>query len=383
MRKLLFLCVAALAVGGFAASSASAASQWVPQKSLSWYWQLQGTVKTTGPQANADAFDIDGFGTSAATVNQLRAAGHHTICYISAGTAENWRSDYGQFTSADLGNGVSGWAGEKWVDTRSSNVRSIMAARVQSQCAAKGFDGVEFDNVDGYDNSSGLPLTAATQLDYNGFLAGTAHAAGLATFLKNDVAQVGQLAPQFDGAINEQCGEYDECGAYSAFLNANKPVLQAEYTGGSSFCASANAAGRQAALYNLDLNGATYTPCFSGTTLTPRSGGGATTPTPPPAQGGGTTPTPPPTQGGTTPTPPPAQGGGTTPGTTPSGHHKPGTKPHHTKGGNRSVRQAARVHAKKHGKRHVKKHAKKHARKHGTKHATRHAKKHGAHRVHA
>jgi hypothetical protein len=370
MRKLLFLCVAALAVSGVAGSSASAAGQWAPPKSLSWYWQLQGTVKTTGPQANADAFDIDGFGTSAATVSQLRAAGHHTICYISAGTAENWRSDYGQFQSSDMGNGVSGWAGEKWVDTRSANVRSIMAARVQNQCAAKGFDAVEFDNVDGYDNGSGLPLTAATQLDYNGFLASTAHAAGLATFLKNDVAQVAQLAPQFDGAINEQCGEYDECAAYSAFLNANKPVLQAEYTGGSSFCASANAAGREAALYNLDLNGGTYTPCFSGSTLTPRTGGG-TTPTPPPAQGGGTT-TPPPAQGGGTTTPPPAQGGGTTP---PSGHHKPATKHHHAKRGTRS----ARAHAKKHSKRH----AKKHARKHGTKQATRHADKHGAHRVHA
>jgi hypothetical protein len=372
MRKLLFLCVAALAVGGVAASGASAANQWVPPKSLSWYWQLQGTVKTTGPQANADAFDVDGFGTSAATVSQLRAAGHHTICYISAGTAENWRSDYGQFTSSDLGNGVSGWAGEKWVDTRSPNVRSIMAARVQSQCAAKGFDAVEFDNVDGYDNGSGLPLTAATQLDYNGFLAGTAHAAGLAAFLKNDVAQVAQLAPQFDGAINEQCGEYDECGAYSAFLNADKPVLQAEYAGGSGFCTSANAAGRQAALYNLNLDGGTYTPCFSGSSLTPRPAGG-TTPTPPPTQGGGTTPT-----------PPPAQGGGTTPVTTPGAHHhKPATKGRHPKGRTRGARGTARGHGKKHGKRHVKKHVKKHARKHGTKHAKRHAKKHAAHRVRA
>ena len=39
------------------------------------------------------------------------------------------------------------------------------------QCRQKGFDGVEADNVDGYSNSSGFPLTAAHQLAYNRFLA--------------------------------------------------------------------------------------------------------------------------------------------------------------------------------------------------------------------
>jgi hypothetical protein len=368
MRKLHLICLAAvLALGGFAASSASAATHWVPPKALSWYWQLDGSIKTTGPQANADAYDVDGFGTSAATVGQLHAAGHHTICYISAGTSESWRPDFGRFQASDKGSGVSGWAGENWLDTRSANVRAIMAARVQDQCAAKGFDAVEFDNVDGYDNGSGFPLTAATQVDYNTFLAQTAHGSGLAAFLKNDVGQVPQLASQFDGAINEQCAQYGECGDYSAFLNAGKPVLQAEYAGGSGFCASANAAGRMAALYSESLNGATYTPCFAGSTLSPvQSGGSATTP---PAQSGGpSTPTPPAqTGGGSAPaTTPPAAGGGTK--TTP----KPVVKPRHKK--KSTKKSTARRRAAREAARRAKRHAAKHPKRHVTKHGKRHAK---------
>ena len=43
---------------------------------------------------------------------------------------------------------------------------------------SKGCVGVEPDNVDGYQNSSGFPLTAADQLAYNRFLAGEARARG-------------------------------------------------------------------------------------------------------------------------------------------------------------------------------------------------------------
>ena len=39
------------------------------------------------------------------------------------------------------------------------SVARILDDRV-SICAAKGFDGVEFDNVDGYSNKTGFALTA-------------------------------------------------------------------------------------------------------------------------------------------------------------------------------------------------------------------------------
>ena len=52
------------------------------------------------------------------------------------------------------------WPDERWLDTRSGNVREIMRGRLQL-ARDKGCDGVEPDNVDGFDNNNGLGLTAA------------------------------------------------------------------------------------------------------------------------------------------------------------------------------------------------------------------------------
>ena len=68
----------------------------------------------------------------------------------------------------------------------------------------KGCNGVEPDNADGYVNNSGFPLSAATQLDYNRFLAGEAHNRRLSVALKNGVNQLSCLVGDFDLAINQK-----------------------------------------------------------------------------------------------------------------------------------------------------------------------------------
>ena len=46
----------------------------------------------------------------------------------------------------------NGWPGEKWLDIRDlASLGPIMQARLDI-CERKGFDAVEFDNVDGYQN---------------------------------------------------------------------------------------------------------------------------------------------------------------------------------------------------------------------------------------
>jgi hypothetical protein len=76
---------------------------------------------------------------------------------------------------------------------------------------AKGCDAVDPDNVDGYANDSGFPLTASHQLSHNRFLASEAHERGLAIGLKNDLDQIPKLVASFDFQINDQCFAYDEC----------------------------------------------------------------------------------------------------------------------------------------------------------------------------
>lgn len=201
------------------------AGWWRPDRALSWQWQLSGAVNTSYA---VQAYDIDLFDTPVATITALHGAGRRVICYFSAGSSENWRSDDSQFAASDRGKALEGWAGERWLRTDSPTVRAVMAARLDL-ARTKGCDAVEPDNVDGYANANGLALTAAMQLDYNRYLAMEAHRRGLAIALKNDLDQVPVLQPAFDFAVNEQCHEYNECGTYSAFLDAGKPVLVAEY----------------------------------------------------------------------------------------------------------------------------------------------------------
>nr|WP_233474139.1 endo alpha-1,4 polygalactosaminidase [Cupriavidus pauculus] len=238
-------------------SSTTDPARWMPSVDDTWQLQLQGTINTS---YNAAVFDIDLFDTPQATINALKAQGKRVVCYFSAGSSENWRPDFSKFKAADMGNALDGWAGERWLDTRSANVRAVMMARMDL-AKSKGCDGVDPDNVDGYTNKPGFPLTAATQLDYNRFLATQAHARGLAVGLKNGVAQLSDLASAFDFAVNEQCFQYNECSGYSAFTVQGKPVFNVEYqtkwkdaTTRQTLCAKAKALSLRTLVLPLALN---------------------------------------------------------------------------------------------------------------------------------
>jgi hypothetical protein len=73
-----------------------------------------------------------------------------------------------------IGNDYEGWPGEKWLDIRQiDQLAPIMRARLDA-CRAKGFDGIEPDNIDEYTNDTGMttaqfcPQTNA--LNFNGIL---------------------------------------------------------------------------------------------------------------------------------------------------------------------------------------------------------------------
>jgi hypothetical protein len=261
---------------------------WHPALNARWQYQLQGVAAyastgginvgisavpyTGGAAVSPSVFDFDLFvdqsisgnntTLNTAGVGAVHAASKKAICYVSAGTWENWRADAGQFPASVLGS-KNGWPGEKWLDIRQTSVLlPIMEARAQ-KCRQAGFDGVEWDNVDGYSNRSGFPLTYADQLTYNASLANLAHSYGLTVALKNDVEQLVDLAPYFDYAVNEQCQQYNECGGYTTyFTSAGKTVFQVEYKLQlTKFCPQANAANFNAIRKDFDLFDTPYTPC--------------------------------------------------------------------------------------------------------------------------
>ncbi len=249
LASLLVVMLHALAARG---GPSAAPAWWVPPVATSWQWQLTGKVDLG---VNAAMYDLDLIDTPASTVATLHARGRRAICYLSAGTWEEWRPDASSFPPEVLGAVVDGWPDERWLDVRRIDLLApIMEARLDL-CRQKGFDGVEPDNVDGYANRPGFPLLAGDQLRYNRWFAEAAHQRGLSVGLKNDLDQIEALVDLFDFAINEQCFQYTECDRLEPFAAAGKAVFHVEYTLATSrFCKDAVARGFNSMRKRLDLD---------------------------------------------------------------------------------------------------------------------------------
>ena len=211
-----------------APTAASTANWWIPPPNATWQWQL--TDQPVDQSFNVDIYDIELFDNDASVVSALHAQGRKVICYVSVGTREDWRPDKDQFPSDLIGNDYKEWEGEKWLDIRQiDRLAPILRARLD-QCKAKGFDAVEPDNIDGYTNDSGFPLTEADQRKFNIWIAQEAHARGLSIGLKNDPEQAAVLEPYFDWALTEDCFDMGWCEQLLPFIRAGKAVFAAEYT---------------------------------------------------------------------------------------------------------------------------------------------------------
>jgi len=198
-----------------------------------WHLQLSGRLQE---KVWAQVYDIDLFDTPSATIQSLRSRGKIVHCYFSAGSFEDWRPDKSKYPSSVLGKAMDGWPGERWVDIRSSALRSILQARMDL-AKSKGCSGIDPDNVDGYGHDTGFPLKQSDTVNFLKWLSGEAHARGLSVGLKNGIEILSQVSSAMDWAVNEQCNEYSECSAYRAFIGTGKPVFNVEYKGTlSSIC---------------------------------------------------------------------------------------------------------------------------------------------------
>jgi len=199
-------------------------SWYKPDINTTWQWQLTGDINTA---YDVDLYDIDLFDSSEALIRSLHNDSRKVICYFSAGSYEDWRNDSESFPDTVKGKKMDGWD-ELWLDISNDSLKAIMIARLDL-AKTKGCDGVEPDNMDGYTNDTGFNLTSQHQLNYNKFIAIEARKRGLSVGLKNDVNQIYELEPFFDFAVNEQCHEFNECENMQLFIDANKPVFNAEY----------------------------------------------------------------------------------------------------------------------------------------------------------
>lgn len=233
----------AIAAGLMALLPAGAeAARWQPAPGTSFEWILDNY---NGAIPAAKVLDIDMFETTAAEVHRLHAAGKRVICYINVGAWENWRPDRAAFPASVIGKAYDGWAGERWLDIRRLGILAPIIGKRLDLCKAKGFDAVEPDNLDGYENDTGFAITRADQLRFITWLADAAHSRGLSIGLKNVPEFIPQVLSRFDWALTEECYDQGWCGDMKPFITARKAVFATEYTDTgisfAGFCATAKA----------------------------------------------------------------------------------------------------------------------------------------------
>jgi hypothetical protein len=272
---------------------------WTPAVKARWQYQLQGSPSLRGGgcrYASTGFVNIGVTGTSFATgrtvaptvfdidilqdgkcyspqdysvlnyaaVQALHVRGARVVGYIDAGTAETWRPDFPEMQAFDqscdgclFGNPLSSFPDEYWLNIN-NDMRGINPNTGESQTTRRflleemqarvkeakliGVDAIEFDDVDGYQSRSGLSISAGSQLKYNAALANLAHRQGLSAGLKNDRDQAAALQPYFDFGIEEECWQFDECGAMQAWPSQyGKAVFDVEYElDPAAFCPQSN-----------------------------------------------------------------------------------------------------------------------------------------------
>ena len=297
MRLLTALACALCLVQPTTASATATRSWWRPGPLQSWVYvigenypltipPLVAGKKTKVQAVDADLGDQDGLTPSGVpvadpaierSIKAVHAMGGRAICYLDAGTAENWRSDYAKFDPSELGRPLPGWQGERFIAVSDwskpvrpphETLETIMANRV-ALCKAEGFDAIEADNVDAYTygDLGGFKLSMRAEATYIERLVTLAHTHNLAFFLKNEVNGDGLirlLAPRVDGEVDEQCWQYNECGALKAFVREHKAILEVEYqdVASTALCPKARAFPMATIRTGLSLDGRVTFGCW-------------------------------------------------------------------------------------------------------------------------
>ena len=240
----------AIAMILISACSNTIAAHWQPTLSTDltaqppkWDWQLKVPVQLNS-DSSIEIYDIDMFDNeSTGAVGLLQSFGKKVICYVDVGSWEDFRDDKDDFPDSILGNVYHGFPDERWLDIRDVNpaksntgtaLADILAARFD-RAMQMGCDAVEPDNMDVYDETahdpSGFPLSYEDQMYFNLWVSQEVRSRGMAVGLKNNInqAQDPRTIEAFDFVVSEQCVQYNECGYYSGFIDAGKPVFLAEY----------------------------------------------------------------------------------------------------------------------------------------------------------
>lgn len=196
----------------------------------------------------------------------------YSICYVNAFQTQpddpdvdrsdersNWPTE---LVLSELGDDPN-WGGEYLIDISTDERRAAALAHVQAMietCADKGFDAVEFDNLDSWTRFDDTPLAGqvgfgrAEAVAYAELLVDAAHELDLAAAQKNTLDLTREQSIDivgFDFAVAEQCGEFDECEDYRAVFGDRLLVI--EYTD-EGFATACRSVGDSVSVVQRDLD---------------------------------------------------------------------------------------------------------------------------------
>ncbi len=196
----------------------------------------------------------------------------YSICYVNAFQTQsdedgvdrpdersNWPSG---LVLSELGDDPN-WGGEYLVNI--STAAKQVAALVHLQpmidtCLAKGFQAVEFDNLDSWTRFEGtglegeVPFGQEEAVAFAELLVDYTHDVGLAVGQKNTPqlgAEISLRLIGFDFAIAEECGFYDECEVYTEVFGDD--VIVIEYTD-KGFAAACESVGQSVSVVLRDVD---------------------------------------------------------------------------------------------------------------------------------
>ncbi|MBI5915126.1 MAG: endo alpha-1,4 polygalactosaminidase [Bacteroidetes bacterium] len=200
-----------------------------PAPGLTFDWQLD----EVGTEAEFDVqvVDLDAFTTPKEVVDKLHSQGKKVVAYLSVGTVEDYRPDAGDFPASVIGNDYDGWEGEKWLDIRQTDkLAPVLRARLD-MARHKGFDAVEPDNIDGFENpATGFDLSESDAKAFCLWLIEEAHGRGLSIGQKNATGLAPDLVGRFDWLLTEDAYADDFYQDAKVYIEHGKAVFFTEYT---------------------------------------------------------------------------------------------------------------------------------------------------------
>lgn len=236
--------VAVATVVACALGASAAAAYTLPPGNGQFDYQIGGAYNPLGTVRVASRDRLE---------NPVDARGRavYDVCYVNTFQTQPdeiawWRANHPELLLRNASGeyvGDPAW-GEILLDTRTAAKRTALEGIMAGwfgECAGKGFDAIEPDNLDTWTRSEGL-ITKANNVAMMRLLTAAAHAADLAIAQKNVSPELGSQGPTigFDFSIVESCQVYSECGP--VLTNYGSRVYEIEYTT-SAFNAACRARG--------------------------------------------------------------------------------------------------------------------------------------------